>query len=111
MKRFAGDSFFSLSTSFYNKNWWKLVSFIVLNQRVIFTGVNSWQTLFQTVSLVGEGYSLIKAQICAAPSGRVFAPFWSENGYILCPFWSEIGYGFLGQLRECMNVIYSFNSK
>ena len=27
------------------------------------------------------------------PSGRVFAPFWSENGYI-CPFWSRIGYGF-----------------
>ena len=29
-------------------------------------------------------------------SGRVFAPFWSENGYTLCPFWSGIGYGFRG---------------
>ena len=26
--------------------------------------------------------------------GRVFAPFWSENGYTLCLFWSGIGYGF-----------------
>ena len=25
-------------------------------------------------------------QVCAAPSGRVFAPFWFENGYTLCPF-------------------------
>ena len=30
------------------------------------------------------------------PSGRVFAPFWSENEYTLCPFWSGIGYGFRG---------------
>ena len=30
------------------------------------------------------------------PSGRVFAPFWSENGYTLCPFWSGIGFGFRG---------------
>ena len=29
-------------------------------------------------------------------SGRVFATFWSENGYTLCPFWSGIGYGFRG---------------
>ena len=43
----------------------------------------------------GGGYSLIRAiQVCAAPSGRVFAPVWSENGYTLCPFWSGIGYGF-----------------
>ena len=39
MKRFAGDSLFSLFTSFYNENWLKLVSFIVLNQRVFFRGV------------------------------------------------------------------------
>ena len=44
-----------------------------------------------------RGYSLILAiQVCAAPSGRVFAPVWSENGYTLCPFWSGIGYGFWG---------------
>ena len=53
MKRFAGDSLFSLFTSFYNENWLKLVSFIVLNQRVIFTGVNCCQTLFQSVILGG----------------------------------------------------------
>ena len=28
--------------------------------------------------------------------GRVFAPYWSENGYTLCPFWSGIGYDFWG---------------
>ena len=32
--------------------------------------------------------------VCAAPTGRVFAPFWSENGNTLCPFWSGFGYGF-----------------
>ena len=31
-----------------------------------------------------------------APSGGVFARFWSENGYTLCPFWSGIGHGFWG---------------
>ena len=39
-----------------------------------------------------------------APSGRVFALFWSENEYTLCPFWSAIRYGFLRELRDCMNV-------
>ena len=32
--------------------------------------------------------------VCADPTGRVFAPFWSENGNTLCPFWSGFGYGF-----------------
>ena len=32
--------------------------------------------------------------MCTAPKGKVFAPFWSVNGYRLCPFWSGIGYGF-----------------
>ena len=31
---------------------------------------------------------------CAAPKGRDFAAFWSENEYRLCLFWSGIGYGF-----------------
>ena len=45
----------------------------------------------------GGGYSLIQSvQVCAAPTGRVFGPFWSENGYTLCPFWSGIEYGFRG---------------
>ena len=38
--------------------------------------------------------------VCAAPSGRVFAPFWSENGNTLCPFWSGFGYGFWGATRS-----------
>ena len=29
--------------------------------------------------------------LCATPYGRIFGPFWSENGYTLCPFWSGIG--------------------
>ena len=45
----------------------------------------------------GEGYSPIYAiYVCAAPKGRVFPPFWSENGYTLCSFWSGIGYVFQG---------------
>ena len=40
-------------------------------------------------------------------SGRVFAPFWSENGYTLHPFWSGIGYGFRGTTGE-YERIYRF---
>ena len=42
--------------------------------------------------------------VCAASSGRAFAPFWSEHEYTLCLFWSRIGYGFrrnYGSVREC----------
>ena len=43
--------------------------------------------------------------MCAAPLGRVFAPFWSENGYAFCPFLSGSNrVWFLRELRECMNV-------
>ena len=45
----------------------------------------------------GKVRSYISCIGSAAPSGRVFAPFSSENGYTLCPFWSGIAYG---QLRE-----------
>ena len=31
--------------------------------------------------------------VCAAPKGRVFKPFWSENGYTFYLFWSGIGCG------------------
>ena len=59
----------------------------------------------------GEILSYIShIEVCAAPSGRVFAPFWSENAYTLCSFSSGIGYGF----RENLGVyerIYRFNSK
>ena len=43
----------------------------------------------------------------AAPSGRVFVLFWSENGYTLCPFWSEIGYGFRENYRS-VRTYFSF---
>ena len=53
----------------------------------------------------GGGYSLIEAtEVCAALSGRVFASFWSENGYTVYPFWSGIRYGFRGNYggrHEC----------
>ena len=42
------------------------------------------------------------------PSGRVFAPFWSENEYTLCPFWSGIGYGFRGNYGVDERI-YRFN--
>ena len=37
--------------------------------------------------------SIGSATPSSPPKGRIFAPFWSENGYRLCSFWSEIGYG------------------
>ena len=40
-----------------------------------------------------------------ALSGRVFAPFSSENRYTLWPYWPGIAYGQLRELRECMNVL------
>ena len=42
--------------------------------------------------------------VCVAPSGRVFAPFWSGNGHTPYPFWSGIGYDFQGNYKDCMNV-------
>ena len=33
---------------------------------------------------------------CVTQSGRVFAQFWSENGYTLCLVWSGLRYGFRG---------------
>ena len=46
----------------------------------------------------------------AAPSGRVFAPFGSENGYTLCPFWSGID-DFRGNYGSAWTYcIYRFNS-
>ena len=45
------------------------------------------------------GYVLILyiSHICmAAPSGRVFTPFWCENVNTLCSFWSGIGLSFRG---------------
>ena len=39
----------------------------------------------------GGGTTLYKPYRYVPPSGRGFAPFWSENGYTLCPVWSGIG--------------------
>ena len=43
-------------------------------------------------------------EVCAAPSGGVFAPVWSENGYTLYPFGLESRVWFSSELREYMNV-------
>ena len=41
-----------------------------------------WNHILRPPGGGGEGYSLIQAvQVCAAPTGRVFAPFWSGIGY------------------------------
>ena len=38
----------------------------------------------------GGGYSLIQAiQVCAAPKGMLFQPFWSKKGYQFRPVWSR----------------------
>ena len=41
-------------------------------------------------------------EVCAAPKGMVFEPFWSENGYRFWTFWSEIWYGFRGNVHESL---------
>ena len=42
-----------------------------------------WKTMREREK-APRGVLLIKAMyVCAAPKGRVFAPFWSENGYRL----------------------------
>ena len=45
-------------------------------------------------------------------NGRVFAPFWSENGYRLCPFWSAWNRLWLSRkITGVYERIYRFNSK
>ena len=63
---------------------------------------------YQTASSNPLGvYSLIKAiYVCAAPKGRGFAPFLSENGYRLCPFWSGFGYG----NRANYGIVWTYSS-
>ena len=43
--------------------------------------------------------------------GRVFAPFWSENGYRLCLFWPEFGYGFRGNALTYVSFQFRMNKK
>ena len=47
---------------------------------------------------------LPREEVCAAPKGMVFAPFWSENGYKLLPDLVWIRVWFSRELREYMNV-------
>ena len=50
---------------------------------------------YEKTRLGGGGLPYISYnQVQASLSGRVFAPFWSQNEYTLCPFLSGIGYGF-----------------
>ena len=56
----------------------------------------------------GGGYSLIK--VCAAPSGRIFVPFWSENEYRLCLLGLESGMVF-EETTELYERLYRFSSK
>ena len=46
-------------------------------------------------------------EACAALQGRVFALFWSKNGYRFCPLWSRIGYG-LRRNYGCVSMCSSF---
>ena len=71
----------------------------------------SSSTLCPWVELAGEGGRGRYSLICAAPWGRVFAPFWSENRYtagipsippLPILLWNQVW--FLRELRECMNV-------
>ena len=48
----------------------------------------------------GGGVLPYISYIGASPSGRVFAPFWSQNRYTLCPLRSGIGYGFPENYRS-----------
>ena len=51
----------------------------------------------------GAPHYISYIDMCAL-SGRVFAPFWSENGYTPAHFGLESGW-FFRELRECMNVL------
>ena len=95
-----GNSMAELSTAFRQQHF--LAGLILSELALALEG--GWVILFHSIDLKFSladtfwpgraGHSLIEAiYICAAPKGRVFAPFWSESGYRLCPFGSEIGYG------------------
>ena len=59
---------------------------------------------FLTLDLT-RGYSLMQAiTVCAAPKGRVFAPFWSEKRAKTLPIlvWNRVL--FSRKLPECMNT-------
>ena len=49
----------------------------------------------RAIICVCRAFRSMDSRICA-PFGRVFAPFWYENGYTLYPIWSGMGYDFRG---------------
>lgn len=56
-----------------------------------------------SLRLTRGGYSPTWAiLVCAAPKGRVFVPFWSENGYRFCPFWAVES----GMVYKGITVVY-----
>ena len=65
---------------------------------------NSSRSYQQTLMLLPGGTRIL---VYVTPKGRVFAPFWSENGYRVCPFWSGIGFG-LGRNYGCVSMCSSF---
>ena len=84
--------------------WGCVKGLLIKNSRTVpwretYHGKNRNERLRQRKHPGGGGtflYKLYIYKVFAAKSGRVFAPFWSDNGYTLCPFWSGIGYGFRG---------------
>ena len=54
-----------------------------------FTGPETTEILYKPQARIGRrenqspggGTPLYKVEVCAAPKGMVFEPFWSENGY------------------------------
>ena len=59
----------------------------------------------------GGGYSPISAiEVCAAPKGMVFEPFWSENGIDFDHYGLKSGIAFKGTTRAYKRICL-FNSK
>ena len=84
------------------------VFFFLLYRFVLVVGVIFWCERVYP----GGGRGLLPyiclIDICAAP--KVFALFWSENGYRLCLFLSEFGFGFRGNWKV-LGRICRFNLK
>ena len=74
----------------------------ILADPLVLHGVLAHSSIFERQSgcsnsmrrYLARGGAPYISYIGASPSGRVFAPFWSQNGYTLCPLRSGIGYGF-----------------
>ena len=77
------------------KSHWFLASTQLNNFNLISLAcVSSETNNLQCVFAPGGWESLIQVvQVCAAPKGFFFQPFWFEMGHQFRPFWSETGYG------------------